>query len=302
MLVAIILGAGIGLGALLLATGLRPARPDLSVAIARLHAPPAPAPARLPGDSGDSTLVRRVQPLARHLEAFNLPSARVRKDLALIERSPISLLAEKTTAAIGAGLVPAAASIAATALLGFDLGPLTTVGAALLGATAGFIAPDYQTRAKAAALRTQMRHDLSAYLDLTVITLAGGAGTESALTHAAAIGDSATFERIRRALTRGAHQGRPAADVLTDLGAETGVDEFTELGASLSLAGSEGARIRATLTAKATAMRRQALADETASAGVATERLSLPLVLLVIGFLVFIGYPAIATVAATFNK
>jgi pilus assembly protein TadC len=302
MLLAILLGAGFGLGVLLLAIGLRPARPDLSTALARLHAPAAPAPAVLPGDEADPALVRRIKPLAKHLEAFNLPSPRVRRDLALIERSPLSLLAEKTTAAIGAGLLPAAASLAAAALLGMDLGPLTTIGAALLGAVIGFIAPDYQTRAKAAALRVQMRHDLSAYLDLTVITLAGGAGTESALAHAAAVGNSATFERIRRALTRGAHQGRPVAAVLTDLGTETGVSEFTELGASLALAGSEGARIRATLTAKAAAMRRQALAGEAATAGAATERLSLPLILLVVGFLVFIGYPAIAAVTATFAR
>jgi hypothetical protein len=301
-LIAIILGTGFGLGLLLLVTGLRPARPDLSTALARLHSPATPPPSALPGDANDPAIIRRIQPLAKHLEAFNLPSAKVRGDLALIERSTTSLLAEKTVGAIGAGLLPALASLAAATLLGLNLGPLTTIGAALIAAVAGFIAPDYQTRAKAGALRAQMRHDLSAYLDLTVITLAGGAGTESALGHAAAAGNSATFARIRRALTRGAHQGRPAAAIMTDLGRETGVADFAELGSTLALAGSEGSRIRAALTAKAATMRKQALAAEEAKAGAATEHLSLPLVLLALGFLLFIGYPAVASIAGSFTR
>ena len=302
MLLAIILGAGFGAGVLLLATGLRPARPDLSPALARLYAPLAPAPAVMPGDAADPSVVRRLKPVARHLAAFNLPSAKARRDLDLIERSPGSLLAEKLAAAIGVGMLPALGSVAAGTVLGIHLGVLTTAGAALIAGAGGFLAPDYQAKEKAAALRAQMRHDLSAYLDLTVITLAGGAGTEGALAHAASSGAGVTFARIRSALTRGAHQGRPVSESFAELGEQTGVAEFTELGSNLALAGHEGARIRAVLSAKAATMRKQALAGEQAKAGAATEHLSLPMILLVLGFLVYIGFPAVSAVATSFTR
>ena len=302
MLIAMILGAAFGVGILLLVKGLRAERPDLATALARLHAPLAPAPIFLPGDDADSSLVRRARPLAKHLAAFNLPGTRLQRDLTLIERSPTSLLAEKAAGGIAAGLLPAVLSIAGHMALGINLGVLTTIGAALAAGTAGFIAPDFQVRTKAAAYRVRIRRDLSAYLDLTVITLAGGAGTETALAHAAASGTGPTFARIRSALTRGAHQGRPAAAVLADLGEETGVPAFSDLGSSLALAGSEGARIRAALTAKARVMRKQALSEDEAKAGAATEHLSVPMVVLVLGFLLFLGFPAVSVVASSFGR
>lgn len=299
MLLAIILGAGVGAGLLLLVTGLRPARPNLSTALARLYAPVAPAPAVMPGDAADAQLVRRLRPAARHLGAFNLPSAKVRRDLDLLERSPGSLLAEKLAGAIGFGMLPALGSLGAGSVMGLHVGVLTTAGAALIAGASGFLAPDYQVREKATAVRAQMRHDLSAYLDLTVITLAGGAGTEGALTHAAASGAGVTFARIRSALTRGAHLGRPVSGTFTELGEQTGVAEFTELGSNLALAGHEGARIRAVLSTKAATMRKQALAGEQAKAGAATEHLSLPMILLVLGFLLYIGFPAVSAVTTS---
>jgi hypothetical protein len=79
-----------------------------------------------------------------------------------------------------------------------------------------------------------------------------------------------------------------------------GVGELSEIAAAVSLAGSEGARIRSTLTAKAASIRRHELADAEAEANAVTERLFLPGVLLLVGFLLFIGYPAYARIAGGF--
>jgi uncharacterized membrane protein len=68
------------------------------------------------------------------------------------------------------------------------------------------------------------------------------------------------------------------------------------LAASVSLAGSEGAKIRASLAAKAHALRARQLADAEAHAQSATERMSLPVVLLFGAFLLFLGYPATVNV------
>ena len=72
-----------------------------------------------------------------------------------------------------------------------------------------------------------------------------------------------------------------------------GVPELGELAASAALAGNEGARVRSSLAAKAKAIRVRGLAEVEAAAQSATERMTLPVVLLMVGFIVFLGYPAI---------
>ena len=82
------------------------------------------------------------------------------------------------------------------------------------------------------------------------------------------------------------------------LGNELGVAELGELAASVGLAGSEGAKVRASLAAKAASLRSHQLAEAETTAQAATEKMSLPVVLLFAGFLCFIGYPAIERVLA----
>ena len=65
------------------------------------------------------------------------------------------------------------------------------------------------------------------------------------------------------------------------------------------LAGTEGARVRQSLVAKAASLRTHAQADAEARAHSATERLILTVALLCIGFLVFIGFPAVERVLST---
>jgi len=81
------------------------------------------------------------------------------------------------------------------------------------------------------------------------------------------------------------------------LGEELGIDELSELAASLALAGAEGARVRSSLQAKAISMRAHELSEAETSDQAATERMSLPIVLLLAGFMVLIGYPALMRVA-----
>ena len=83
---------------------------------------------------------------------------------------------------------------------------------------------------------------------------------------------------------------------LARLGDALGVEVLVELGAVLDLAGTEGARVRASLVAKAAALRAHAHSEQEAAAAAATERMSLPVVMLFAAYLVFIGYPALAQV------
>jgi Flp pilus assembly protein TadB len=166
-------------------------------------------------------------------------------------------------------------------------------------AIGGFVLPDLGLRADAATLRGEYRRTLSLILDLTVISLAGGAGVEGALTDAAAsAGQGIAAARLRQALEEARLRREPPWVALGRLGEELAVPELVELAASLGLAGTEGARVRPSLTAKAASLRAHELTETEAAAQAATERMSLPVVLLFAAFLVFIGFPAIARVVS----
>ncbi len=170
--------------------------------------------------------------------------------------------------------------------------------AGLVLAVTGFVLPDLQARSDAAKLRSGFRHALSAYLDLVWITLAGGAGVDSALNDSVAIGRGWAFEQIRRALDTARLTRTTPWATLRQLGEELDVTELAELAASVSLAGTEGAKVRASLAAKAGALRTHQITDAEGDATAATERMSLPVMLLFLGFLAFIAYPALTQVLA----
>jgi tight adherence protein C len=129
-----------------------------------------------------------------------------------------------------------------------------------------------------------------------VISLAGGAGVDGALDDAASSGTGWGFRQLRRALDTARLTSAPPWETLGRLGQQVDVPELVELAASLSLAGSEGAKVRASLAARAATMRAHALTDAESTAQSATERMSLPVVFLFGGFLIFVSFPAFQTV------
>ena len=142
---------------------------------------------------------------------------------------------------------------------------------------------------------------MSAYLDLVSVLLSGGAGIETALVAASRVGAGASFEAIARCLEVSRASRRSPWDVLAEHGARIGVDELPELAATIKLGGEQGARMTASLVAKAESMRAKQLADIEARANAATERMGMPMVVLFLGFLVLLGYPAMQMISAGFG-
>jgi hypothetical protein len=87
---------------------------------------------------------------------------------------------------------------------------------------------------------------------------------------------------------------------LGQLGVEIAVPELVELSTTLELAGTEGARIRQSLSSRAVSLRRHEQADAESAANTMTERLFLPGALLLFGFLLFVGYPAFSRIIGGF--
>jgi len=219
----------------------------------------------------------------------------VQADLAIVGHPVERFFADKALfALVGALLVP---SVVALLGLGGVVMPLVLpVWTSLVLGVVGFFLPDLLIRGEAAARRRSFRHALGAFLDLVSIALAGGAGVEAALHDAATLGQGWSFTRLREALADARLSGVTPWHALGRLGTELGVSELSELASNLTLAGTEGARVRESLAAKAVSLRRHEAAEAETRAQEASERMSLPVAVLLFGFLVFLGYPALARV------
>jgi hypothetical protein len=77
------------------------------------------------------------------------------------------------------------------------------------------------------------------------------------------------------------------------------VPELTELAAAMALAGTEGARVRASLSARAAAMRSAATAETETDAEKASSRMSVPLLVLGLGYLLFLLWPPVVGITSS---
>jgi Flp pilus assembly protein TadB len=229
------------------------------------------------------------------LARVGLPRTARITDLGICGRDPARHLAEQAaTGLLGFLALPAVAGL--LALAGVGIGWQMPLWASLAGAVLGLWLPDLALASQANARRGQLRDAVAGMLDLTVISLAGGAGIEQALRDAT---DDATgwAQRALRQTVEAAHlTRRPPWQTLGELGQTTGVAALSELSAALALAGSEGARVKATLSARSAALSAHQLAEAETAAMSATEKMVLPVVGLLGGFLIFLGYPAFAAV------
>ena len=293
MMAALICGGGFGLAVAVLVFGLYPPKPTLAQAMSALSAGTAPAP--ILASKADGWVARAGAHFAGFLAGLGLPGARARKDLAVLERSTASHLAQKgMLAVLGLGAPLALAALMSAA--GSPMGWLMPAWLSAAFAAAGFLAPDYVIRAEAAERRKDMVRALSAFLDLVTLSLAAGGGVEAALKEASLVGDGWAFTALRKALATAEISRVAPWQTLGQLGTELDVPALGELAASLALAGAEGAKVRASLSAKAATLRANGLAEAQGEANAASERMSLPVVVMGLGFMLLIGYPAMAHV------
>ena len=214
----------------------------------------------------------------------------LRQDLSVLGRSEQSLAVVTALTAIGGAAAPAVACVA-TGTLG-DVPGAAMPLACLASGLVGMVAPSVLLRRSARAARDDVVHSLACWLELVALAQAGGMGIESALGAASSVVGGESFRGIRRVLDHARHAGLSPWDGLERLGSVLGVDELEEVASSIRLAGTEGARIRASLSAKSASLRRRRMAEAQGRANATTERLFLPAVVLMLGFVVFLIYPA----------
>lgn len=294
-IVVIVLGIGTGVGLWLLLLGAFPRPPRLAVMLRSLDAPPAAEPVEVFDAAAVGWSARVGRPAAAWLARVGLPTATTRRALAAVDKPVAVHLAEQATGAIAGLLLPALFAVV-LAIGDVSLGVAVPVAASVVLAAAGFFAPELAVRSEAAKHRAAFRHALGSFLDLVVVSLAGGAGVDQALDDASHVGTGPAYTDLRYTLTQARLARTPVWDTLAALGQRVGVDELHQLAATVGLAGHEGAKVRASLRSRASALRTRQLTDAEGEASAATERMSLPIVLLFGGFLLFLGFPALAAV------
>lgn len=147
--------------------------------------------------------------------------------------------------------------------------------------------------------RADMDLAVAVFLDLVNVLLAGGAGVETAMLAAAEAGDGWGFSQIRLSLARSQSARQSYWNGLRELGQAVGVESLEEVANSVQLAGEHGARVRQSLSGKALALRHRNLARIEHDAQRRTEQMGLPIVVLFMGFILLVGYPAfIGTIGA----
>jgi Flp pilus assembly protein TadB len=236
--------------------------------------------------------VERVGPRARRTPQWTS----LVQNLAITGDSAESIVSKSLVAA-GAGLIgPPFLWLAATRFGQGSLSPVVPVTVALIAVPAGLCLPVVALFRRADARRRHFRTVIGSFVDLVVLGLAGGVGVEGALFAASGMSEDWASRRMAHALVRARDRGQSPWEALGELGAGLGVSELVELSRTLELAGTEGARVRQSLSARAVSIRRHEQADAESTANSVTERLFLPGALLLVGFLLFIGYPAISRV------
>lgn len=304
MMLSFVMGALVGLGVyLVVRVAMRP-RPGLATLVARIEGGQrsmSPHTISAYEAAGDDRVRRTFAGLSDRLEvlaaARGWSFGRTRSDLAIMARPVGAHLATKVLAGFGLfclapfvwlilrlGGVPVGVSAPALVALGMGL--------------LGFFLPDLTLRAEAKERRKDFRRSVGIFLDLVAMNLAGGRGLPEALLAASTVSGHWSLVRIHQVLANARLVGRTPWDALGDLGRDVGVDELVDLAGALSLAAEDGAKIRASLAARAATMRRRELTQAEGEEGEKSQSMLVAQMLVATSFLLFLAYPAVAQLLA----
>jgi Flp pilus assembly protein TadB len=293
MTAAILAGCVLGVGLWVAWTGLRPAPEPLGDILQRFDNPRRSRRLTVEEEADRDTrlghfALAAVPPLAQAVE-------RSGQDLRIVGRTPEQQAARVASFALFTLLAGPWIGVMSN-LSGNDVHPAVPGLFVLVGLPIAVVLPFTSLRDEAAKRRRAFAHALSSWCDVVVMNLAAGRGVEQAMETAAAAGDGWAFALIRGALRGGYVRGDTPWDALAELGRDLGMTELDELASTVGLAGEEGAAVRDTVAAKGQTIRQRITSDTEELAASSTERMSLPGVLLVLGFLLFLGYPAITAI------
>ncbi|WP_141578767.1 type II secretion system F family protein [Actinomadura sp. WMMA1423] len=294
--IAALAGCLAAAGLILLVRELRPAPPRLDAALARVQAVPFPAAA---GHDDSAALQEQVgrwlaERVARPAGLLAVP----RTDLAVLGR-PVERFMLDKLALFVTGLAAPSLLTGLVTVVGGSLPWTFPVLVGLVLAAVLSMVPDWSVRSQARQRRRDFRYAFTSYLQLVVLERQAGAALNAALENPAKITDGWPFQRIHQALSRARHGQQQPWRALADLGAEIDVRDLTDLAHTAEIAGSEGAKMHDVLIAKIGSMRHEASAAARSEANARTTAMWVPTSLLMLGFVILIGFPFFSKLLAS---
>jgi tight adherence protein C len=147
---------------------------------------------------------------------------------------------------------------------------------------------------RAETIHSDLRYQISAYLDVVTMLLAGNSGYEGALEQAARAGDGRLFAELRRRMRESGARGTSLTESLERTGAQLGLDELQQIAATAALSAAEGAPVARTLAAKCATLRAALATEQETEARLRTSRLTAPIVGMALIFMSLVVYPALS--------
>lgn len=213
-------------------------------------------------------------------------------DLSVVGRSLERHLAISLFAGLGAFMAPIIV-VGLMQVMGAPLGWSVPLLLSLALGVAGLLVPTARLRRQAQDARRDFRHVVGSYLDLVAMSLSAGRGVPEALDAASSLSEDPAMLRIRNALDVARLRGDTPWEALGRLGTQLRIDELRDLSAALALVAEDGAKIRESLGARASSMRRRDLSDAEGKAGENSESMLVAQLIVAMGFIVFLVYPAL---------
>lgn len=299
VVVMMFLGAGLGIGILLVAAALRPEAQPIGEVFSGVA---APGQVYAESSLSSGTSVRQLAASAgASLALASNDETQLRKDLA-VTGSTLEQHGLVKTATPAFTLLAVYLLWLLLAAAGIGINPLWPTILGLGGALIGFVVPDVRLRTRAKERRTAFRHALSAYLDLVTIIMSGGGGLLTALHSAADAGDGWAFAEIRGALDRARLSNRTPWSQLEVLSERFDIPELRDLVATAELAGTEGSRITESVATKSDVLRARLQAEIEQVSESLTEQMLLPVGLLLVALFLFLGFAVFQQVGGDPNS
>ena len=277
-------GILVGLGFALVVAALVPTQPRLSAALERIGTTSVSqdtAHAATFENRVGSAVLRRFS----DSPSFKIPST----DLRLIGMSVNRYLYQKVLSASLGLLAPIAFG-----LIFQVLGITAFYIPALFGlplALGGWFLPNLLVRDQAQEARTEFSRSVAVYMELVGSERISGAPPGKALESAARVGHNWAFVRIRQTLTEARYAGVAPWDALEQLSKEINVPDLGEIAKVIRLSGEQGASVYETLRARGQNLRDRLLNDEATEANKATNKMTIPMTLTGVLFMLLLGTP-----------
>lgn len=215
------------------------------------------------------------------------------EDLKLLNRSPQQQVAMMVVVALAVGLSPGVLVGIAQIFGLVDLAVYVPMALVVLGMVIGPLAVHRRSLERAGHIRTDLRYQLSAFLDVVTMLLAGNTGHEGALSRAAQAGDGRLFRELSTAMREATAAGRSLISGLEQTGTLLGLVELRQVASTVSLSAAEGSPVARTLAAKCATLRSTLASEQETEARLRTSRLTTPLVGMGLIFMALVIYPAL---------